>query len=110
MEWWTWILLWLALAALALIFLGFLAWRIFRGFTGVMDELGRASELLSPDSVTHLESGSRPIPLAIFETPAAVRAENSRAARLRQWQRLERRVRRRSLRGQPQRLRDLPHL
>lgn len=110
MEWWTWILLWLALAALALIFLGFLAWRIFRGFTGVMDELGRASESLAPDYAAETDPVPRRTPLAIFRTPGAVRAENFREARLRQWQRLERRVRRRSLRGQPQRLRDLPHL
>lgn len=110
MEWWTWILLWLALGALALIFLGFLAWRIFRGFTGVMDELGRASELLAPNHSPDPGPDSRPTVPAIFKNPGAVRADHFRAARLRQWQRLERRVRRRSLRGQPQRLRDLPHL
>lgn len=110
MEWWTWILLWLALAALALIFLGFLAWRLFRGFTALMDEAGRASELLAPDFDAAEAGEPRPIRLAIFREPADVRAGNALASRERKWQRLERRVRRRSLRGQPQLLRDLPYL
>lgn len=110
MEWWTWILLWLALAAMALLFLGLLAWRLFRGFTALMDEAGRASELLAPD-FDGPETGNLRAPLlAVFKTPADVRAENALASRTRKWQRLERRVRRRSLRSQPQLLRDVPHL
>jgi hypothetical protein len=110
MEWWTWILLWLALAALSLLFLGFLAWRLFRGFTALMDEAGQASELLTPDFEEPEAAEARQATLAIFKTPADVRAENALATRARKWQRLERRLRRRSLRGQPQLLRDLPHL
>lgn len=110
MEWWTWILLWLALAALALIFLGYLAWRLFRGFTALMDEAGRASELLAPDFDAAEAQESPFTPMAIFQKPADVRAGNALASRGRKWQRLERRVRRRSFRGQPQLLRDMPHL
>lgn len=110
MDWWTWILLWLALIALSLVFFGILAWRLFRGFTALMDDAARAGELLTPDFGGD-ETGDSPLrPLAVFRTPADVRAENSIAARARKWQRLERRVRRRSLRQQPQLLRDLPHL
>ena len=111
MEWWTWILLWLALAALSLLFLGFLAWRLFRGFTALMEEAGRASELLAPDFGTAERTAEeRRVPLAVFAAPAVVRTQNAVASRARKWQRLERRVRRRSLHGQPQLLRDLPHL
>lgn len=110
MEWWTWILLWLALIALSLLFLGFLAWRLFTGFTALMDEMGRAGDLLSP-AFPEQEAASRTRPLsAAFRDPSVVRAETALAARNRRWRRLERRVRRRSLRGQPQLLRDMPHL
>jgi hypothetical protein len=110
MEWWTWILLWLALVALTLFFLGFLAWRLFQGFTALMDEAGQAAERLAPDFDAVQAGEARPAPPAVFKAPAVVRAENALASRARTWQRLERRVRRRSLRGQPQLLRDLPHL
>lgn len=110
MEWWTWILLWLALAALALLFLGYLAWRIFRGFTALMDDVGRASELLDPESGGPEPRNAPPAQTAVFRSPAVVRAENAVASRARKWQRLERRVRRRSDRRQPQLLRDMPHL
>ena len=110
MEWWTWILLWLALAALALLFLGYLAWRIFRGFTALMDDAGRASELLAPGFDGQEARNAPPAQTAAFRSPAEVRTENAVASRARKWQRLERRVRRRSVRGQPQLLRDMPHL
>lgn len=110
MEWWTWILLWLALAALSLLFLGFLAWRLFRGFTSLMEEAAQASELLAPDFNEPEAAEEGQATLAIFKKPADVRAENALDSRVRKWQRLERRLRRRSLRGQPQLLRDLPHL
>lgn len=110
MEWWTWIILWVALAALALLFLGFLAWRLFRGFTALMDEAGRASELMAPNIAGSDGENPKQASLAVFKEPADVRAENALATRARKWRRLERRVRLRSLRGQPQLLRDLPHL
>lgn len=110
MTWWTWILLWLALIALSLLFLGFLAWRLFRGFSALADEMGRAGELLAPSAAGPEEVPVRTFHPAAFRSLAAVRAENLESARLRRWQRAERRIRRRSLRNQPQLLRDMPHL
>lgn len=110
MEWWTWILLWLALVALSLLFLGFLAWRLFKGFTALMEELGRAGELLTPSNPVNEESDRVQQLPAAFRDPEEVRAHIAVATRERRWRRLERRVRRRSLRGQPQLLRDMPHL
>lgn len=110
MVWWTWILLWVALAALALLAFGVLGWRLFRGFTALMAEMGRAGEVIAPSPDVHRPVKERQYAPAILRSPAAVRADNAANARLRRWARLERRVRRKSLRDQPQRLRDMPHL
>lgn len=110
MDWWAWILLWLAIVALSLLFLGYLAYRIFRGFTGLMNEAGQAADRLAPDFDRGGDSEARRPAVAVFRKPADVRAENALSSRLRKWRRLERRVQRRSIRRQPQLLRDLPHL
>ncbi|NJC22371.1 hypothetical protein BJ994_001447 [Arthrobacter pigmenti] len=110
MVWWTWILLWVALIAVSLLFFGFLAWRLFRGFTALMEETGRASEALTPSFTGTETAESRHFVSSVFRAPTEVRAENALNTRLRRWARLQRRVRRRVLRRQPQLLRDLPHL
>ncbi|GAB3540916.1 hypothetical protein GCM10027403_31490 [Arthrobacter tecti] len=110
MLWWTWILLWVALIAVSLLFFGFLAWRLFRGSTALMEEVGRAAEVLTPSFTGTETAEGRHFVSAVFRAPAEVRAENALNTRLRRWARLEQRVHRRVLRDQPQLLRDLPHL
>lgn len=110
MVWWTWILLWVALVALSLLFLAWLAWRLFRGFSALMAELARAGEALSPSFDADVPQTPREFTPAIFKSPSKVKVSNASNSRLRRWARLERRVRRRTVRSQPQLLRDMPHL
>jgi hypothetical protein len=116
MPWWSWIVLWVAVAALAALFVLYLGFRLYRGFLAVIEAMGDAGDALAsvpgrPDDGYHATVGSGAARLpAVFRDPAEVRAERAEGKRWRALARAQRRVRRRASRGQPQLLRDLPHL
>lgn len=129
MPWWSWIVIWIALIALSLLFIGVLGVRLFRQFMATAKELGEAGERFStigpPPATngsavvqvlpvgsdgatagtgpgTHAEPGS-----AVFAAPEAMRQTYHASKAARQEARRERRVRRKTERGQPQALRDI---
>lgn len=109
MPFWFWILLWVALCALALLFVLFLGWRIFRAFMATLAEFERAAARLSPrapsPSAREPETGNF-VP-AVFQDPGQVRADYLDGKARRDQARRARRVARRAARGQRQSLRDL---
>lgn len=110
MPWWSWILIWVALTAVALLLYVLIGYRLFRKFMAVLREVQSTGARLSfapgpvqPD--TSLEF--RP---AVFEDPAAERRRYDEGKLARKEARRERRVQRRILRGQPRAWRDIPGL
>lgn len=115
MPLWFWILLWVALCALALIFIGLLGWRIFRQFMRTLREFESAANRL--ETATNRLGGGlqaeqqqaephRPRP-AIFADPAVLKEEYAAGKEQRREERRQRRVARRAARGQRQSLHDL---
>jgi hypothetical protein len=115
MPWWSWILLWVALAALSLLFIAFLGWRVFRGFTATMRELAAAESGIGSVGRTAAAEPGPAAPAAepavsipaIFADPEAARLNYDAGKQERTEARRLRRVARRAERGQPQSLRDL---
>jgi hypothetical protein len=108
MPLWFWILLWVALCALALVFIGLLGWRIFRQFMRTLrefesaaDRLGSGLQVDPPPAEPH-----HPRP-AIFADAAVLKDEYAVGKEQRREERRQRRVARRAARGQRQSLRDL---
>lgn len=110
MPWWSWIVIWVALAIVSLLYLGLLGYRLFRNFLKTVDTLHIASEQL----------GSRPAPdpqpderaalvpeLGIFADPQAARTFYEESKNHRKDIRRQRRIAHKTHRGQPQALRDL---
>ena len=115
MPWWFWILLWVALAALTLLFLILLGFRVFRGFMAVMHDAERAGTRLGEqwDRRTDVQSAPDTAPAAvpgIFGDPHLLRTEYDDGKQARREDRRRRRVARRREHGQPVALRDLPGL
>ena len=114
MPWWSWIVIWIALAALAALFLAYIGYRLFKLVTAVYREFSRASDAIAAGMATGEGAlPEHPAPLhvsAAFRDPAAVRAENGLLRETRLTARRQRRIRRRATRGQPQMLGDLPHV
>lgn len=112
MPWWTWIVLWIVLLALSAVFLLVLGYRVFRKMVAALKEFERAGELLHASGAEYVAdaAGTPASSAAIFNQPAAVRAERNAGKRAREHVRRERRIRLRAHREQPQLLRDLPHL
>lgn len=116
MPWWSWIVIWVALLALTALFLLFLGFRVFRGAMSTLGEFEAAADRLQVDggrssagTATDGPERSEFIP-AVFIAPEEVRAANERGRAERVARRRARRVRRRVERGQPQLLRDMPHV
>ncbi|EMY35604.1 hypothetical protein D477_003678 [Arthrobacter crystallopoietes BAB-32] len=110
MDWWFWIFLWVAVAALSLLFVGFLAVWIFRSFMKTLQEFETAAGKLEAafGSAPAVESGEgTPFEPAIFLDPAVARERYLDGKSVRREARRERRVARRSARGQRQSLRDV---
>ncbi|GAA4659168.1 hypothetical protein [Arthrobacter cryoconiti] len=119
MSWWSWILLWIALVALSLLFIAWLALRIWRAASTTMraasevgEELGAywdgQVKLAQDEHVTSerfVTPGS-----AVFATPEQMKDDYLAAKEDRQFVRLQRRVARRKERGQLQSLRDITAL
>ena len=110
MSWWFWILLWVALCALALLFVVYLGFRLFRQMKATLQDFGAAADKLGsgfdvPDNGQAAEP--RTIVPGVFLDPADAReiyvmgkAERREARRLK-------RVAKRAARGQRQSLRDV---
>ena len=130
MPWWSWILLWTALIALSLLFIGVLGVRLFRQFMATLKDLGEAGDRLAAfgaapstpgSAVVHVDGlgsdggaaeGGTPGPVtgpgaAVFAAPALMRQNYHASKAARQEARRIRRIRRKTERGQPQALRDL---
>lgn len=112
MPWWSWILIWVSLVALALLFYVLLGIRLFRQFMATMADLSAAGEQLwrlgprEPGPEADAGAATRP-GLAVFASPAVMRHDYEASKALRIDQRRRRRVQRKAERGQPQRLKDL---
>ncbi|MFD5277789.1 hypothetical protein ACFWIX_09540 [Pseudarthrobacter sp. NPDC058362] len=117
MPWWSWILIWVSLVALALLFYVLLGIRLFRQFMATMADLGAAGEQLgrlgpldsaARDAATKAANARLALPgSAVFASPAAMRHDYEASKAVRSEQRRRRRVQRKADRGQPQRLGDL---
>ena len=113
MPWWSWILIWIALVALSLLFYVLLGIRLYRQFMATVKDLGAAGEKIGHLSPLAAAAG-QPRPLAtvppgeaIFATPARMRHDYHASKSSRREDRRQRRVQRKTDRGQPQSLRDL---
>lgn len=112
MPWWSWILLWVSLVALALLFYVLMGIRLFRQFMATMADLSTAGERLGRleplDPETEVaDPGAAPPGSAVFASPAAMRHDYEASKAVRTDARRQRRVQRKTDRGQPQRLKDL---
>jgi hypothetical protein len=112
MPWWSWILIWVALVAVALLFYVLLGIRLFRQFMATVKDLAAAGEKLghlSPVEVAGEPADpSGPLPgSAVFASPAVMRHDYEASKSSRREDRRLRRVQRKKDRGQPQALTDL---
>jgi hypothetical protein len=116
MLWWMWIVLWVAVIAVSVIFLGVVGFRVFRRIMRTLGEFGEAMDrfdMNTPDDggapVRAAALPGIPVP-AVFSAPEEVGQARELARIRRSDDRRSRRVRKRVDRGQPQLLRDMPHL
>ena len=112
MPWWFWILLWTVLLLGTALFLVLCGIRLFRGFVRLADDFGAAAEALAlPPAAAARTGGGPPRPAAgldaVFRDPGDAREEFTTGRSVRREARRLRRVERKRLRGQPQRLGDL---
>lgn len=105
--------MWVALIALSLLFYLLLGIRLFRQFMATARELGAAGERfghLAPPHVPEVSDHStpgKPAGWAVFASPEQMRHDYVTAKAARQEVRRQRRVKRKSERGQPQSLHDI---
>lgn len=113
MPWWSWILIWIALVALSLLFYVLLGIRLYRQFMATVKDLGAAGEKighLAPagdGTAEPLREASVHPGAAVFASRARMRHDYVASKSSRREDRRQRRVQRKSDRGQPQSLRDL---
>ena len=110
MPWWSWILIWVALTAVALLLYVLIGYRIFRKFMAVLREVQSAGERLSFSSAPVPPAQAAEFRSAVFADPEAERLRYQAGKAARKEARRERRVQRRTLRGQPRAWRDIPGL
>lgn len=119
MPWWSWILIWLALVALALLFIAFLGFKLWRGATATVRTFSDVSAersaywdaSLEKATVEHVTKPRMVVPgSAVFATPEKMKDDYLAAKEERRFARLQRRVARRKERGQLQSLRDIEAL
>jgi len=119
MPWWSWILIWVALVALALLFavlMGLKVWRdglkTLHAVTAVGDELGAhwARQVQSATEAQAAQSRPAVAGAAVFATPEQMKDDYLASKEDRRIARLQRRVARRKERGQLQSLRDIKAL
>jgi hypothetical protein len=119
MHWWSWIILWVALIALALLFAVVMGLKLWRGASATMRTFSSVSEELSAHweqrektlAEAHVTEPRTSLPgAAIFATPEQMKDDYVAAKEERRFARLQRRVARRKERGQLQSLRDIKAL
>lgn len=119
MAWWSWILIWTALVALSLLFIAFLAFKVWRDASATartFDETSRErgeywDASLERAQVVHVTEPRGTVPgSAVFATPEKMKDDYLAAKEERRFIRLQRRVARRKERGQLQSLRDIEAL
>ncbi|WP_303389089.1 hypothetical protein [Arthrobacter sp.] len=119
MPWWSWILIWVALVALSLLFIAFLAFKVWRDasatartFADVSEERGTYwDQSLERAAVAHVPEPRATVPgSAVFATPEKMKDDYLAAKEERRFDRLQKRVARRKERGQLQSLRDIEAL
>lgn len=112
MPWWSWILIWAALAVAAAAFYALIGWRIFRKFMSTLREAETAVSALGV-SVPAPAAAAEKAPeneLGIFADPIRERVRYEEGKEARRAGRRERRISRRLANGQPRALRDFPEL
>jgi hypothetical protein len=125
MPWWSWILIWVALASLSLLFFVVMGVRLFRQFMATVKELGEAGDKLTSLPVPAAASAGAAVAApgsavvgvaqsvgvapgtAPFASPHQLRHDYHASKEARREARRQRRVRRKAERGQPQSLRDI---
>ncbi|MCG2622148.1 hypothetical protein LVY72_09480 [Arthrobacter sp. I2-34] len=110
MPFWFWILLWVALCAVALLFVIFLGWRIFRAFMATLAEFEQAAAKFQPPPAAGPDApdtGIEAFVPAVFLDPGQARADFTEGKDRRRQARRDRRVARRAARGQRQSLSDI---
>lgn len=117
MPWWSWIVIWVALLALSLLYVVLLGIKLWRHVVRVGKEFDAASARLGSPSLQFSEelaefSGERLQAAtepggAVHADPEQLREVYRAGKRERRLDRVQRRVERRSSRGQAQSLRDL---
>ncbi|MFZ3418032.1 hypothetical protein [Arthrobacter sp. 3Tela_A] len=110
MPWWSWILIWVALTAVALLLYVLIGYRLFRKFMAVLREVQSAGERLSFIPAPVPPAPAADFQAAVFADPEAERIRYEEGKASRKEARRERRVQRRTLRGQPRAWRDIPGL
>ncbi|MEB7503439.1 hypothetical protein [Arthrobacter koreensis] len=110
MPWWSWILIWVALAAVALLLYVLIGYRVFRKFMAVLREVQSAGARLSFAQAPVPPAPATEPRAAVFSDPADERRRYDEGKAARKEARRERRVQRRILRGQPRAWRDIPGL
>lgn len=111
MPWWSWILLWVALAALSALFVVALGIHLWRGFMATVREFETATDRLvlpEPVAADRLAQDPASSGKAILMAPRDARRMYHEGKTRRAEARRLRRVKRRAEAGRPQRLRDLP--
>lgn len=114
MSWWMWLLLWTGLVLVAALFLAVLLWSAWRRLLAALRELDRlgalvdragAQEPAEPAGRTRVLTvrGASDVFTPVREARLKYREDSHR----RRSERVERRIARRALRAQPQRVQDL---
>lgn len=118
MPWWSWIVIWIALAALSLAYVLLLGIKTWRGFSTVLksfEETGnrltdyrdRKTAELADEVAQTQPAQERALPgAAVFISPEQLKDDYAAAKAARQSRRRESRISRRAARGQLQSLRD----
>ena len=116
MPWWSWIVIWVALIALALLYVVLLGLKVWRDATRTMRTFEETSARLGAyqrASTSEWEAKQPPAPerpapgSAVFASPEQMKDDYLAAKEERRLARLQRRVARRKERGQLQSLRDI---
>lgn len=119
MPWWSWIVIWIALVALALLYVILLGLKVWRGANKTMRSISGVGQNLTDrwesQSVLAAEqwltaSSTETQGEAVFATPEQMKDDYLASKKQRSFARLNRRVARRNERGQLQSWRDIKAL
>ena len=113
-SWWMWVLLWTGLVLVAALFLAVLLWSAWRRLLAALRELDRLGALVDRVGAQEpAEPAGRTRVLAargasdVFTPVREARLKYREDSHRRRSERVERRIARRALRAQPQRVQDL---